>query len=274
MAKNKNNIEKKQTSGCLYKNPDRPGLFWPGRAVDRPGQAYQNRLWAHSVGPRQSAWASCDLEIACRTKPKVWRHVQSLLQLWCPEQVGSKKNKHFPLVSKRTAGPRLQADSDRQHVQTLPVETWALLEEKNTTPLFTARGIAIKFFFFSAGRRSGSGFVLRHDLFAALGREKKRRLRRGFASWSCCFNQSGLIAGFWRPGGACLCIYKDVLTWSSVLVLTLDCPPNSSQLLLPPARFALLLSVCYQPEKQKQKTKAEATKWRGQSVKRFARIVW
>ena len=147
-------------------------------------------------------------------------------------------------------------------------------KKKNTTPLFTARGIAIKFFLFSAGRRSGSGFVLRHDLFAALGREKKRRLRRGFASWSCCFNQSGLIAGFWRPGGACLCIYKDVLTWSSVLVLTLDCPPNSSQLLLPPARFALLLSVCYQPEKQKQKTKAEATKWRGQSVKRFARIGW
>ena len=62
--------------------------------------------------------------------------------------------------------------------------------------------------------------------------------------------------------------------FSSVLVLTLDFPPNSSQLLLLLARFALLLSVCYQPEKQKQKTKAEATKWRGQSVKRFARIGW
>ena len=115
--------------------------------MDRPGQAYQNRLWAHSVGPRQSAWASCDLEIACRTKPKVWRHVQSLLQLWCPEQVGSKKNKHFPLVSKRTAGPRLQADSDRQHVQTLPVETWALLEEKKYHTTFYSEGDRHKVFF-------------------------------------------------------------------------------------------------------------------------------
>ena len=89
----------------------RQGAFIKTQAVTpsltAPRQAYQTRLWAHSVGARQLAWASCDLESACRAKPKVWRHVQSLLQRWCPQQVGSKKSKHFSLVSKRTAGLRL-----------------------------------------------------------------------------------------------------------------------------------------------------------------------
>ena len=43
-------IKKKHTSGCLNKHAGRPGPDpgFPGRAVDRPGRAGQNRLWAHS----------------------------------------------------------------------------------------------------------------------------------------------------------------------------------------------------------------------------------
>ena len=36
---------------------------------------------------------------------------------------------------------------------------------------------------------------------------------------------------------------KTCMTCSSMLLLTLDCPPNGQQLLLPPARFALLFSA-------------------------------
>ena len=58
-------------------------------------------------------------------------------------------------------------------------------------------------------------------------------------------DQSGQKAGFWRaapawdgPG-----FHKDALTWTSVLLLTLDRPRNGQQLMLPPGRFTLLLSA-------------------------------